>query len=155
MITTPEIFEGELSIGQITQPDVAARVQLFINKYEPLYLAMLLGKELAALLKTEYAKETHDEKWDILADKVRPMLAGYIYFYYRLNEDTVSTGVGEVSEQSENATRTTPIYKIVKVWNEMAQQSVDFLSWMDRDVYPEYGGYRLVEIYGTKNTFGL
>jgi hypothetical protein len=130
-------------------------VQWFINKYEPRYLAMLLGEELANSLQTECVKDGHDRKWDALAEKVRPMLAGYIYFYYRMDEDTQSTGVGEVAGQSENAARTTPSYKMAKVWNDMVHQSVEFLSWIDLSVYPEYGGYRITEIYGTKNTFGI
>jgi hypothetical protein len=155
MIATPEIFHSELSIGQVQYPDVAERVRWFIKKYEPKYLRKLLGEKLAELLETEYAKEEHEEKWDILADKVRPMLAGYIYFYFQCNEETTSAGVGEVSEQSENAVRTTATYKMVRAWNEMAHDSVEFCSWIDRTTYPEYGGYRISDIYGTKNTFGI
>jgi hypothetical protein len=155
MIVEPALFQGELAIGQVEQPDVAARVQWFISKYEPLYLRKLLGKALAELFACEYANETHDAKWDVLADKVRPLLLGYIYFYYQLNAETVSTGVGEVSEQSENAVRTSATYKMVRAWNEMSHGSVEFCSWIDRTVYPEYGGYCITDIYGMKNTFGL
>jgi hypothetical protein len=155
MITQFTNFQGELSIGQITQPDVQARVQWFIDKYEPRFLTSLLGKALADEFTTEYAKSTHDVKWDNLAAKITPMLTSYIYFYYQNDNEVAAMGIGGVVEEGENGSRTTMQYKCVWAWNDMQRQAVDFKDWIDTTVYPNYAGARISEIYCTKNTFGL
>ncbi|MDR2653164.1 MAG: hypothetical protein LBC68_12795 [Prevotellaceae bacterium] len=154
MIITPAIFEGEITVGQVEFDGKAAQVQWFIDKYEPLYLAKLLGKSLANELLTEYAKEIHDEKWNILADKVKMAIAYYVYYYFQKNDATVSVGAGEETPQTENGTRATNVYKTVWAWNEMVQFSIDFPFWIDKHIYPDYA-VRLSDINCFKNTFGL
>ena len=155
MIITPDIFEVGLKIGQVEHSDVAARVQWFINEYEPRYLSKLLGKALARLFREEYAKETHDARWDALAANVKNMVARYVYFYYHIKNETVTTGVGEAIMKTENAERTTIAYKAVAAWNEMVEMNLEFCQSIDRDVYPEYSGYVISDIYTFKNTFGI
>ncbi|MDR2775630.1 MAG: hypothetical protein LBC19_12990 [Tannerella sp.] len=138
MIVKPSDFQGELSIGQVEHPDIAARVQLSIDKYEPLYLRKLLGNELATLLKTEYAKEEPEQKWRDLADKIKTPCTLYIYYNYVRGNVTLSTGVGEVLSKSENAVNMPVIDKSVSAWNEMVKHNHDFLSWVESDTYPEY-----------------
>jgi hypothetical protein len=162
MMLTPSIFEGELSIGQVEQPDVAASVQWFINKYEPLYLAKLLGEALARGLGEQFPTPAPTpapaQRWLDLAEKVKPMLSGYVYFYYQRNAETQSAGVGEVEAQAENSTRRTVSYKMVRAWNEAAKQAKQFRAWIDTAVYPEYSGAITcdnADIYELKNSFGL
>ena len=156
MIVTTSIFEGELTVGQITEDHIAARLQWFINKYEPLYLRMLLGGELYDLLTTELSNQTHDVKWDDLAEKVKPMTANYIYFFYKIENESQSTGVGLVKQKAKNATRESVIDKAVARWNEMVNMVMDFNSWIRerKNDYPEYKA-KLSAIYHYKNTFGL
>jgi hypothetical protein len=155
MIITPDIFEIGLAIGQVEKPQVAARIQWYIDEHEPKYLKKLLGKELAQLFEQEYAKETHDEKWDKLAADVRPMAARYVYYHYHRKNETITTGIGEEMAQAENAVRTTISYKIVDVWNEMVEMSLNFCQDINRTIYPEYAGYIISDIYNFKNTFGI
>jgi hypothetical protein len=155
MIITPDIFEVGLTIGQVEQPAVAARVQWFIDEYEPRYLRKLLGKELARLFQQEYVKEAHDAKWDKLADDVKKMATRYVYFHYHRKNETITTGVGEEMSQAENAVRTTIAYKAVDVWNEMVEMNLEFCQNIDRAAYPEYAGYVISDIYTFKNTFGI
>ncbi|MDR1347355.1 MAG: hypothetical protein LBJ63_02845 [Prevotellaceae bacterium] len=154
MIVEPKIFEGEIAIGQVESADVAARVQWFIDKYEPLFLRKLLGCRLADIFMEEYAKPVHDPKWDALADRVRYSIADYVYFYYQIDNETATVGIGEAVEQAENATRTTSKYKAVRAWNEMREMNLLFIEWMDINIYPEYKP-RICDIFSTKNTFGL
>jgi hypothetical protein len=154
MILTPDIFEGEITIGQLDNVDVAARLQWFVEKYEPLYLRRLLGRELAGMLSSEIENETHDAKWDDLANELKSMLANYVYYYYQTDNETTSAGVGEVETEAENAVKTTVIYKTVKAWNDMVKQNLDFRMWIDRTVYPEYKPC-ISELFHFKNTFGL
>jgi hypothetical protein len=158
MIVTPSIFEGELSIGQMEQPDVAASVQLFINKYEPLYLAKLLGVVLAKELKAGLLAPEPAQKWLDLSQEVKPMLANYVYYHFRIDNETDTAGVGEVEAKAENAYRVTAAYKIVRAWNEAARLARKFRSCIDRELYPEYDGTTTdfnKDIYKLINTFGI
>jgi hypothetical protein len=155
MIITPDIFEVGLVIGQAEKPEVAARVQWFIDEYEPEYLKKLLGKELARLFQEEYVKENHDAKWDKLADAIKKMIARYVYYHYHRKSETVTTGVGEEIAQAENAIRTTIFPKAVDAWNEMVEKNLEFCQNIDRAAYPEYAGYVMSDIYLFRNTFGI
>jgi hypothetical protein len=159
MIVGPSDFQGELSIGQVEHPDMAARVQWFIDKYEPLYLRKLLGNELAALLETEYAKEEPEQKWIDLADKIKTPCSLYVYYMYRKDSVTSYAGVGEVLGKSENAANMPVIDKMVSAWNEMVKHNHDFLLWVDKNTYPEYDrGLHCLndsDIYRVINAFGI
>jgi hypothetical protein len=155
MIITPDIFEVGLTIGQVEKPQVAARVQWYIDEHEPVYLKKLLGKKLARLFQDEYAKTEHEKKWDTLADDVRKMVARYVYYHYHRKNETITTGTGEEMAQAQNAERTTIAYKVVDAWNAMVEMNLEFCKDIDRTVYPEYGGYVISDIYNFKNTFGL
>lgn len=158
MVLTPSIFEGELSIGQLEEPDVAATVQWFINKYEPLYLAKLLGERLATALYEALKEAQPAQRFLDLAEKVKPLLAGYVYFYCRRDSETQSAGVSEVEAQTENARSVTASYKMVRAWNEAATAARQFRSWIDVSVYPEYDGAITcgnADMYELKNSFGI
>jgi hypothetical protein len=156
MIITPEIFEGEINIGQVEQEARKAQVQWFINKYEPLFLAKLLGKELADELLSAYALNPHDEKWDVLADRVRMLIAYYVYFFFQKNDATLSAGAGEAKTEVENGARVNNEYKILNAWNEMVEMTLKFREWMDqaRHLYPAYKPC-ISDLFCFKNTFGL
>ncbi|MDR2127306.1 MAG: hypothetical protein LBP63_10835 [Prevotellaceae bacterium] len=154
MIVTTAIFEGEITIGQLEYPDRQAQVQWFINQYEPKYLAKLLGLELATELLTEYAKEVHAEKWNILANKVKMAAACYIYFYFQKDSATASVGAGVIEMETENGTHVNNEYKMLNAWNRMVGFSIDFPFWIDRTEYPAYKCV-ISDINVFKNTFGL
>jgi hypothetical protein len=156
MIITPAIFEGEINIGQVEQEARQALVQWFIDRYEPAFLAKLLGSELASELLTEYEVIPHDEKWDLLADRVRLPIAYYVYFYFQKNDATSSTGAGEVETEVENAVKSNVQYKMLNAWNTMVNMNLKFREWIDkvRHIYPEYRPC-ISDLFCFKNTFGL
>jgi hypothetical protein len=182
MIVTPSDFQGKLSIGQLEHPDVAARVQLFIDEYEPLYLSNLLGDELSQSFEAGYVKELAgdfvlaggywrdagvwiddlewpEQKWTHLADKIKRPCILYIYYKYREDNVTQYAGVGEVLNKSENAVNMPVDYKMIRAWNEMVKRNLDFRLWIDEKTYPEYSRkfYRNLhtEIFSMINRFGI
>ena len=131
-IVSSSDFQGEITIGQLEHRDVKANLNLFIEKYEPEFLDMLLGENLAEKLKDGLAEVTPDAKWSTLADKVRLACANYIYFHYMRDDVTSSTGAGEVIEQTDNAKRTTPHMKLVRAWNEMVKKNIALDYWINK-----------------------
>jgi hypothetical protein len=154
MIVKPSDFQGGISIGQVGQPDVAAHVQWYIDKYEPLYLRGLLGNELAQLLESEYAKEQPEQKWIDLANEAKKSCALYVYYMYLKGNVTTNDGVGEVLNKSENAVNMPVVDKMVTTWNEMVKYNLEFRAWVDKGIYPEYA-MNDVFIYRTTNAFGI
>ncbi|MDR0756935.1 MAG: hypothetical protein LBF85_03715 [Tannerella sp.] len=128
MIVTPDIFQGEIAIGQINHPDVIAGVQWFIDKYEPKYLRLMLGGKLYDELVAELSKEIPEEKWVKLAHRLRTPCAGYIYYYIRRDSASETAGAGEVLTEAENAIRRSPAKKMAFAWNEMVDRNRRFVG---------------------------
>jgi len=156
MIVTTKLFEGTLAIGQIEQAHIAARVQWFIDEYEPLFLRMLLGRELAELLKTEFEKPEHDTKWNELAKQIEPMAVRYVYCYYKSNSENLSAGVGSVKPRAKNATREPEINNTIPRWNEMVDMVMAFQHWINnrKSDYPKHR-HQISAICKYKNSFGI
>lgn len=149
-IITPADFKAENAIAQREQPAVAALIQDFIDKYEPLFLKKLLGIDLydqfvAGLIPVPVDPPTDpatfepiDPKWLYLRDEtaIKPMLVNYIYYYYLRNQSTLSAGISEVKPKAENARPVSSVDKQVRAWNEMVLAVRPFT--LDVSVYPSY-----------------
>jgi hypothetical protein len=147
-------FEGELTIAQIEHTDVAARVEWFINKYEDMCLRKLLGEPLAEEFYIEYARVERAEKWDVMAKRLKPICAKFVYYYYQRNNETLTTAMGEVEAQVANATRVSIMHKAVAVWNEMLVDMTRFYRWLDDKDFPKFRE-GVPESLKPKNTFGI
>lgn len=155
MIVKPLDFQGEISIGQITQVDVQATVQLFIDEYEPVYLADMLGSDLASQLIEGLENPVPEEKWIKLSDIVRLPCAEFIYYWYQRSNFTQTVGVGEVISQTDNATRGASTDKMILIWNKMVRISRDILCRMDTSVYPAFSPNSHSDIFKFINQFGI
>jgi hypothetical protein len=138
MLLTPSYFEGDIAIGQVEQPDVAARVQLLINQHEPLYLQSLLGARLAGELEEAMGGEAPPQKWAALSEQLLRPCALWVYCYYNNQNATVATAAGEATPKVDNATRKSAVLKTVAAWNEMATLSLKALRWVE-ERSEEYG----------------
>jgi hypothetical protein len=128
MIVTPDIFQGEIAIGQINQPDVIARVQWFIDRYEPEYLRLMLGEKLYEELMAGLAVEPPEEKWVKLAHRLKMPCACYIYYHFRRDSVSDTAVIGEVLMEAENAIRQSPAKKMVFAWNTMVDEDRRFVG---------------------------
>ena len=175
MLVNPSYFYGELYVVQTEAQDVQARLAAFIAKYEPRLLRLLVGDALCARLEAYSEAEKVDEheteppdgwpagvvvadaRLDRLSDLLRPILAGYIYFYYRRSAATVTTGAGEVEPEAENGRTVSPIYKMVGAWNDAVGEACALRRLLEgeRDGYPDYKPCVGSEVFTYRNTFGL
>jgi hypothetical protein len=150
-IITPFDFIGENVIGQVTSVKaVEESVQIFIDKYEPKFLKVLLGDALyqefvTGLIPVEVEPPTNpvtylpiDPKWLYLRDQtdIKPMLIDYVYYWYFRNFITHTTGTAEVMAKNENSTITSAVDKMARAWNEMVDMALEFN--LDKTEYPSY-----------------
>lgn len=149
-IITPADFKAQNAIAQRELPHVAALIQEFIDKYEPMFLKKLLGLTLYDQFVTglipipvepptdPVTYEPIPEIWLALRDDMdlKPMIVNYVYFWYMENANTSTTGSSEVKAKNENSVPVSNWDKRVRAWNEMAALVRLFdLSTVD---YPDY-----------------
>lgn len=155
-------FVGELHIAGIRDiPEVKARVEACIDKYESDFLQQALGYALyKAFLADTNAQRFQDllkgkeytaqdgrlRKWAGLVPEAgdspvsRSPIAGYVYFHYMRSAATSTTQVGEVVPNADNATRVSPARKLCAAWNEMSGAVLDLLDFLhcNASLYPEW-----------------
>lgn len=157
-------FEIDPFIAQIGQLAVRENVQLFINRYEPRFLSVLLGNKTYLDFIEGIAEPAPAQKWLDLRDgktyeddkgntfiwpglanpdtKVSP-IANYVYYWYTRSEASWGTGSGEVVPSVENGVRNSPDGKQVQIWRDMVRinyQCLHFLQTYKAD-YPDWKGY--------------
>lgn len=154
-------FYGDLSIAQITEDSVDTVVKRFIALYEPEVLTNLMGYELyknylaGVTAGTQKYKDVRDgkeytnrmgrlSKWRGLKQKLGSdsfsLVANYVYFQYIKDQASSTTGTGEKISNAQNAIGTSPRFKMVRAWNQMARwnwELVEFLLSNQSD-YPEF-----------------
>lgn len=159
MIITTNIFQGELTIGQITDPVVSDKVQLFIDEYEPEFLKKLLQNNLYNAFIDGLSQDPIEQRWIDLKETVTPMIACYVYYWYMRNSKTQTMGIGEVRINPELSTNINPSEKMAFIWNKMVDKVIEFIKTLDKTVYPEYnnnyGCYLDADIIHKINTFDI
>lgn len=145
---TSAYFVGELLIPNLTSPTAAgtaniAELQWFIDAYEKEFLEYLLGTELYEEFVAGIAvTPTPLAKWTNLKNKIyvisgtptyQSPAAGYVYFFYRRNKFSVTTGSAEVQPSHENATAVSHTAKQVRAWNMMVKQCEAIWEWLEED----------------------
>jgi hypothetical protein len=151
MALSAAYFVGEIAIPNISGTTTTEQANLFqlqiaIAKYEPLYLEMLMGKDLYA----KYVAEIATARMVALADKIYVQnltlsigfspAACYVYFFFMRNQYSLSTVNAEVTPTMENMVFYNPAAKQIAAWNEMVRLSELIREWVDTNsaTYPEY-----------------
>lgn len=157
-------FNIDPFIAQMGQLSVQENVQLFIARYEPKFLAVLLGNKtylslVAALEEPVLAepwkslvegKTYEDDKgstfiWPGLANPGTKVsaIANYVYYWYARSEASWATGSGEVVPDVENGTRNSPADKQVQIWADMVRLNYQCLHFLQthKDEFPDWKGY--------------
>ena len=146
MLINEEYFKGEIiipnlnSVGNGISNQIAGSnlelLKSFIAKYEKRFLVSLLGKDCADEFCGEIEKEELSGKWldlkNRLVDEALKLspIANYVYYWYRRNDVSITTGVGEMETDSDNSVRVPPALKMCKAWNEMVEWVIDTRAWM-------------------------
>lgn len=129
-------------------PKIIGDIQAYIAKYEPRFLRMLLGKDVADNIKDYPAIVA------LLAqpDKGTSVIAKYVYFYYSRDHMTFNTVAGEKLKNTESSTRTSPTHRLVRVWNDMADECWQIIHIIDDvELSPDLGA----EIFIPINAYNL
>lgn len=163
MIIDSTYFTGNLTIAQLSQPEVRDDLELLIAREEPKYLKLLLGlgfynafidgidpisgaeqRWLDLLNGIEYEYNSRDYEWiGFENDLKQSPIANYIYAQYLKNLVETMTGVGTVKPATENGSLASATPKIVRAWNEMVEWQKGLIRYLreNRSIYPEWKPY--------------
>lgn len=161
-IITYSFFSGQPyllpnNVPADNNPD-ATILQSIIDKYEVEYLKTILGYSayvsfINGLEDGDINDALNDgatyvdsdgitQKWEGFSVIGKSPIAAYIFFkYLELNSQT-TTGVGQVQSVTENASRFTPIYRMVDAWNDMVAMNKHLHAYLyaNRADFPDYVG---------------
>jgi hypothetical protein len=142
-------FTGPIHIGGLSSQHVRAKIEGYIEEYEPQFLSLLFGDVFYA----EYVAglELEDNAiWTALqTEDLKKAIACYVYYYYMRDLETLTTSLGEQKPQTENSTQASGINKQVSAWNSMVirvRKIYDYL-YANTETYPtwdnnyQYGYY--------------
>ena len=108
-------------------PQIISDIQAYIAKYEPRFLRMLLGPDVAGNI------EDYPAIVALLAqpDEGTSVIAKYVYFYYSRDHMTFNTVAGEKLKNTESSSRTSPTHRLVHVWNDMVAEGLEIINSID------------------------
>ncbi|MEI7792659.1 MAG: hypothetical protein WCI57_04215 [Candidatus Berkelbacteria bacterium] len=182
---TVSYFVGEFKIPDITGSSPVAtananNLKWFIAKYEPKFLKMLLGEDLAAAFLagiTVTAPAVPAAKWTALKNKIfvedstnslyLSPAANFVYYHVMRDRITFTTSAGEVQPNNNSKTpvqQTNNRMKMVQAWNQMSEDVLVLWQWLEDNIetYPEFDPYQpdpfeyeLQEISKTINMFNI
>jgi hypothetical protein len=138
MVIDKTYFIRELNIAQLSDVAVAESLDLFIAKYEPIFLKRLFGPVLGAEILIGSLEEQPSPiieflldgglfeqdgniyTWDGLrnANKISP-IANFVFFHFVNDRITQQSGIGEVKPLGQNSEVVSADERLVMVWNEM------------------------------------
>lgn len=170
-------FVKKLSIPNTADAAVAETVTSYINQYETMFLVKLLGYPLYKAYKDSPEDQRFKDilngkeyanlnglltKWPGLIEVLVPaptqpattpagqkqsIIANFVYYWYRVENATQFTGVGEVLMVAENTTMVSPRKKLAMVWNEMRVQVYLLMQFLDanQSTYSEWSNIDKIE----------
>lgn len=160
MILDNSYFKAEIFIPNLvgSSPVNQARsteLEYFAEMYEKDYLELMFGETMAAAIIA--APESYSALMVYLLTQTKGSpLANYVYYHFRANELTLTTGAGESTLNTENATNKSATYKLVKAWNnmvDMSQKAFDYVAENSGD-YADYDS-EVSFPFEKINTFGI
>lgn len=166
-IVNQSFFIGDLYLPNLTHSAELARLQGFIDKYEPECLLNILGYPLYKLIGVESSTRMTElltggdytdgmgnlQKWQgITHNTVISLIANYVYWYILKSDAINKSGVGTNISKSEAATEISPAEKMCEAWNFFSSEVSDMCSflWLKKDgsnirVYTEFSYYQFCE----------
>lgn len=152
-----DYFVGNINLPNTDSAETQNEIELYIKKYESIFLTNLLGKTLYDLVvanTTSWAPITVTGVYDDLVNGAaftdsngdanyfeginggnlfvtggfkRSPVANYVYWHIMRDRASNTAGIGEMVTSVENGIRISPAYKMAEAWNEM----VDLLLVMN------------------------
>lgn len=163
MITDNTYFKGSIYLSNVFDSSNAEYAVLnnYIERYENNYLEDMLGYEMKSQFLSEISSDPTSGIWFDLwkgatfqyggkqykwigfsnLEKLSP-IAYYIYYWYMRNQNSQTTGVGEVGSNVPNNGVANESIKLMTAWNEMVRLNntlYDFL-YVNLSDYPTFIG---------------
>jgi len=129
-----------------------------IEKYEPMFLKLILGQKLYSLFSSGLDAETalyvkmrdgsdyvdddgNDQHWEGFKAGYNP-IACYVYWYFVSETREIATNVGVKGATHANMIAAATINKQVQAWNAMVEfnQAFDDFMQVKKADYPDYAG---------------
>lgn len=129
-------------------PKIIGDLKAYTARYEPELLCKLLGEEVAARV------EDYPSLLPLLVQPERgtSVIAKYVYFHYARDRMTFNTAAGEKLVKTENSTRTSPVHRLVRLWNDMVDECRAIACRAaDAEIRPDFEA----EIFEKINVFNL
>lgn len=175
MIIDKSYFKGDITIAQTEQVQVEEKLNDYIQQYEPEFLLKVLGRDLSTSFNEGIdvgSGEEMEEKWSNILNGANftyynhPMtykgietdIARYVFYHYACDLHLQQTGIGTVKTKGQGSAPATPMFKVLKAWNEMAN-NVRML-WMlleaNAETYPTFNrSYIDKSFFRHQNQFGV
>lgn len=133
----PDLFP-EIGTEEEVNTATQRELQVFIDKYEPMYLFQFFGNEEAVAELYEYFKLPDelqsDKNKNNLIKSLKSIIPNFIAFYWFRNETVQNTGIGGVIPQGQNSKMTNNFDRSVNVFNEMVDESRKlFVKYFNKD----------------------
>lgn len=128
-------------------PKIIGEINAYIRKYEPRFLRDLLGRDVAENI------DKYPKIRKLLANETEgtSVIAKYVYFMYTRDNVTFNTVAGEKLKNTENSTRTFPVQRLVRVWNDMVDECRSIVNSVeDAEIHPnlQSGIFDKINVYG-------
>lgn len=113
-------------------------IQAYINKYELLFLSLLMEDDLYAA----YIANPTDARFVTLIGQpwFKPAIVDFVYFHYARSLATFTMNTGGGQPKKQNATTVSLYPKMVYAWNEMVEYNKKTNKFLkdNATTYPEY-----------------
>lgn len=112
-------------------PQLIADIMGYIERYEPIFLKMLLGWNWQSIIKD------FPELLPLLRqpDKGTSVIAKYVYFLYERDHITFNTVAGEKLKRDANSTSVSQNGRLVRIWNDMVDENLEIIAEIQRMEY--------------------
>jgi hypothetical protein len=149
-------------VGETFLPNATANtnnINVFIKKYEQIWLNKVLGIAFAKLFIDGLANNPVDARWTALKlggmytyngvdglwlgfsnDTKQSPLANFVYYWYMRDQATQTTSGGETKASAENSKTVSSLTKMARAWNEMCDWQVNLICYLlaNRNTYSEF-----------------
>lgn len=159
MLIDSNYFRGDLEIPNQDASGYAgtaikSALNASIERFERELLLNLLGKTLYTEFVAGLAANPVEGKWTNLksqlidSENLLSPLAYYVFYKFRRQQLSVNMNGVEAVLQSENASNTSPNFKLTEVWNECRKGILDVIEFLNGS--SDYPNWNLMIVTGNE-----
>ena len=107
-------FWGDIEITGLFKPEMEAKLDMMIAKYQKEYLKQMFGTYFLEHEMTDTFKNL------LIDDELKTSpIANFVYYYWQRNNATFQTNAGVKTLNVQNTISVSPAEKMVSAWNQM------------------------------------